>query len=146
MRPINQWSAHAGLSQHAVSPSLTSLHCLPADTQTYTGFLLPNGTVNASQPNYNYTSPLFNHVTVGGLVPGTTVRLVDPAACKQQPIKSISRDLTINLSCSVSPCMLGHLGKQSCEAVDPAFDLGTAFTDLVQPCMLPASSEEQRNN
>eukprot|EP00891_Asterochloris_glomerata_P008275 jgi/Astpho2/8275/Aster-01358 len=41
-------------------------------TQTYTGFLLPNGTVNASQPNYNYTSPLFNHVTVGGLVPGTT--------------------------------------------------------------------------
>ena len=55
-------------------------HYLLADTQTYTGFLLPNGTVNASQPNYNYTSPLFNHVTVGGLVPGTTVRLVDPAA------------------------------------------------------------------
>ena len=78
-----------------MSPSLTSRHCLPADTQTYTGFLLPNGTVNASQPNYNYTSPLFNHVTVGGLVPGTTVCFCAPS--------SLSLEARTDPSCSAVP-------------------------------------------
>ena len=70
--------------QRATSWEDTSFECqlllqafppLLADTQTYTGFLLPNGTINGSQPVFNYTSPLFHHVTVGGLQPQTLVRL-----------------------------------------------------------------------